>query len=445
MKLKSVLLFATLGALSINAQADTLEEVYQSALANDLQLKAASARYAAGQEYRNLGRAALLPQVSGSYSYSNSDIDDDTGNTDVDVNSMTVGVQQTLFNLAAWRGNERGAKLADQAEASFQYDKQELIVRVASAYFDVLRAQENLAAAKAQEKAIERQLEQTQQRFDVGLIAITDVHEARAAFDLALASRLALEGALDIAKEALTVITGRQHANLWDLSDEFQASSPSPADINTWVTSALEQNYMLRASELGVDAAEKTFQIQKAGHLPTLTGSYSYTDSESDGTAYGQAFDSNEDRATIAIQLNVPIYSGGAVSAARRQSYQNYLSTLESHNQSKRSIIQATRSFYIAVTTDAARVKARKQAITSAQSALDATQAGYDVGTRNVVDVLNAQQALYRAQRDYANARYDYVINLLKLKQQAGNLNEQDILMLEKNMRAPADALASQS
>lgn len=447
MKLKSMVLGTAVAlgcSLTGAAWADTLTEIYQLALENDAQLKAAKANVASGREFKNLFRAGLLPQINASYTISDSDFDDTSGGvtlpTTDERDTLSVSLSQNLFDLSVWYDYQRGNKLTEQAEATFAFDQQDLIVRVAEAYFNVLGAQANLSSAIAEETAIQRQLEQTQQRFDVGLIPITDVHEARAAYDSAVVARLAEEGNLGIAFEALTVITGESHDDLWELKEGFKAENPSPAARTEWVQFALDNNFQLKASKLGVDAALENSRSARSGHMPTVTGSFSYTDSESDGQNFGSDFELDRDGTSFQISLNVPIFSGGATSANRRQAHQDYLRTLELHNFTQRNTIQNTRSLHLAVTTDAARVKARKLAITSAQSALDATQAGYEVGTRNVVDVLDAQRVLYRSQRDYANTRYSYVLNLLRLKQQAGTLSPQDLLDLNAAMQAPAAA-----
>lgn len=446
MKLKTLVISCSLAFMAQSVSADSLLDVYQQALANDPQLQAAKANFSAGQEAKNLGLANLLPNASASFTRSESDFDltsyypatDTTlsGQRDTTTETKAVNLSQALFNLPAWHGYKRGQSLSSQAEARFKFDQQDLIIRVAEAYFAVLRAEENLTSARAEEKAIERQLEQTIQRFEVGLIPITDVHEARAAYDLAVVARLAEEGSLDIAKEALTVLTGRQPADLWKLSDAFEASVPTPQDPEQWVTWATENNALLQASKFSVDAAKRNADAARAQHLPTLGASFDWSDSETSGDSFDRAVNDLNDGSTLSLRLSVPLFAGGGTSAARRQAYQQYLASLETHKLNQRNTIQLTRSQYINVTTGAAAVKARAQAITSAKSALEATQAGYDVGTRNVVDVLNAQKNLYRTQRDYANARYTFVVNVLKLRLQAGLLSEDDVRTIDQQMAA---------
>lgn len=461
MKLKTLVVSCSLAILAHTASADSLLDVYQQALANDAQLQAAQANYMAGREYKNLGLSSLLPQASATLTRTESDEDQSQydprtdlisdSSTDTTIESKSVNITQALFNLPAWHGYKRGQSLSSQAEARYKYDQQDLIIRVAEAYFDVLSAQERLTSARAEEKAIERQLEQTMQRFEVGLIPITDVHEARAAYDLAVVARLAEEGSLNIAKESLTVLTGRDNDNLSKLAASFEASVPSPQDPQQWADWASENNALLQASKFGVDAAKRLSDSARAQHLPTARANFGWSDSEVNGNSgydlNGEAmsdkiFNAN-DGTTITFSVDVPLFTGGGTSAARRQAYQQYLSALENHKLTQRNTTKFTRSQFISVTTGAAAVKARAQAITSAKSALEATQAGYDVGTRNVVDVLNAQKNLYRTQRDFANARYDFVVNVLKLRLQAGLLSEDDVRTLDQQMTVPTSTSAS--
>lgn len=460
-------------ALSPMATAETLAKIYELALQNDPVLKAAEASYKAGREAKNLAKSALLPQINGSYSYSSDDNDTSslgfvaldptqpfnfennatigstTSTEDTDTKAISVELRQNIFNLPAWYSFKQGTELSEVSASQFAYDQQEVIVRVASAYFDVLRAKDNLETAIAEETAIQRQLEQTEQRFEVGLIAITDVHESRAAHDLAVVTRLESQGQLGIAYEALSVITGEPHSNIWLLSDEFPVAEPVPAKRAEWVDFALENNYQLKAARLSENAALQNSKSKRAEHLPKLSGSYVYNDSDTDGTNISNSginvnqVDSQRDGSSIGLSLSVPIYSGGSVSASRRQAAQEHIQARENHIATQRNTIQNTRSLHLSVVTDVGKVKARKQSITSAESALEATQAGYEVGTRNIVDVLDSQRFLFRAVRDYSNARYDYVINSLRLRQQAGTLTPQDIYDLNKWLSAPGAAKAS--
>jgi outer membrane protein len=430
--------------------ADTLKDVYDAALKNDPVLKQHQAEFRAAKETKNIARSQLLPQVGGQYAVGNVDTDNSGGapvtignrvvdlasDTNVDTKTASLSLTQTIFDLNKWFKFKSGTAISEQAKAKFADDQQDLIVRSAEAYFSVLRSQDNLASSKSQEAAIQRQLEQTKQRFDVGLIAITDVHEAQAANDLARVARLADEGQLSIANESLTVLTGNVPSNLWQLAETYPITNPAPATANEWVDTAVKNNFSLKAAHSGSRAAYEDAQAAKAQHYPTVDGSYSWQDQELDGDL--STFSADETTTKMwAVTLKVPIFAGGGISAQRRQAYERYNATRDGEDSALRNTIATTRSLHIAVTTDVLRVSAYKQSITSAQSALDATKAGYEVGTRNVVDVLNAQQTLFRALRDYANARYDYVLNQLRLKRQAGSLSPQEIYDLNKWLQAP--------
>lgn len=448
--------------------ADTLLDVYELAMKNDAKLKAAEANYRANIEVENQALSALLPQVNATVSYEDSEGERKSGSvfelagtpinsltnddSDDSVESYRASLEQTVFDLSAWYTLKSGKQTTKQAEAQLAYDQQAVIVRTAEAYFNVLRARDNLEAARAEERATQRQLEQTQQRFDVGLIAITDVHEARAVYDDTVVQRLTYEGNVGTAYEALTVLTGQTHANLWLLNKGFPVTDPNPMARDEWVDFALENNYSLKAVQYAMQSSQENAKSKKMEHAPTVTASYNYNKAHNDGYSSSNiapdftqkpSFTDSETTAW-GVTLQVPIYSGGRVSAQRRQAYEQYNAARENEIDTRRTVIQATRSLHLTTTTDVQRVKARSRGIISTRSALEATQAGYEVGTRNIVDVLQAQRALYGSIRDYANSRYDYVLNMLRLKQQAGTLSPQDIIDLDKWLVASDSTNASE-
>lgn len=453
-------LLASVALTASLAQAQSLQEIYELALENDAELKAYQAQFKADQEQEILARSGLLPQVSASYDYTETETStvadslvglDASGAgiireiesfSDTTSKGYTVSLSQALFDLPAWFNFQASKSLTAQAEATFAAQQQALIVRVAQAYFSVLRAQDNLAASKAQERALERQLEQTQQRFEVGLIALTDVHEAQAAFDLAQVARIIDDNNLAVALEGLSVLTAVEHERLYTLGEAFPIAPPSPADRSAWVGFALENNLQLKASRLNETAAQQNAKSKRLEHAPTITGSFSNSDFDTDGTSRQDSVfnvppSSQREQDVIRLRVQMPLFAGGAISANRRRAAEQFNAARESRIALQRNTIAQTRSLHMTVMSDVSRVQARAQAIVSSQSALDATQAGYEVGTRNVVDVLNAQNALYAAKRDYANSRYDYVINQLRLKQQAGLLSPQDVLDLDRHLDAP--------
>ncbi len=427
--------------------ASTLEEIYQQALENDHTFKAAQANYAAGQETKKQGRAGLLPKINAQGNWTDSTSEEDgisdnvnisppilnqpfTSETNNTRSGYGVTLVQPLFDMTAWHSFKQSAAVTDIAEAEFHIAEQNLILRSAQAYFDVLQAVDSLETSRAEENAFSHQLEQTRQRFEVGLTAITEVHEAQAVFDSATAERLIAEGRLGIAFEALEVITGRPQNKLSPLKRDLPVAPPVPAERNAWVDMAMQHNYTLQVASLSSDAAKSFSKAQRAGHYPTLSGSISYSDYNNDGDNTGANYDIGSQDQAIGLTLTLPIYNGGGVSASRRKAAQEYIAARELFNQTQRDIVQSTRSVHLTVVTSVTTVKARAQAITSNQSALEATQAGYDVGTRDLVDVLNAQRNLYRAQRDYFDALYAYVLSTLRLKEVAGTLSAEHVTEL---------------
>jgi len=467
----------TLGiALSLASPAgytDTLRDIYELALKNDAKLQAAAATYRANLETEQQAKSRLLPQINADASYTRTRQTQDSEGIDVEptgdsANPFAFSIQkehtnldtrnrawgvnlsQQLFDLPSWFSFKSGKELSKQAEAQFGADQQDLIVRTADAYFNVLRQWDNLQVSKSEELTDKRQLDQAQQRFEVGLTAITDVHEARAAFDASVAQRLSDEGALATAYEALTQLTGQEHANLWRLNREFPVVDPTPSDRAEWVQFALDNNFNLKAARYAADAASENASAKRAEHLPKVTGSLGYQDNHISGSQNSSPPSlftlppgADTSTRTAALTMTLPLYSGGYTSSQQRQAYEQYNAALERRIDTERSVVQNTRAQHIAATTDVQRTHARAQSIISAQSALDATRAGYEVGTRNIVDVLQSQRLLFVSLRDYANARYDYVMDLLRLKQQAGTLSPQDIQDLNRWLVAPESPLAS--
>ncbi|WP_024461279.1 TolC family outer membrane protein [Marinimicrobium sp. LS-A18] len=443
---RSLWFLGLMALVPFTASANSLLDIYELALENDAQLKADEAAYEAGLENRTLGRAGLLPQIDARVYYSDSsqdttdNMEDVTQETERENSGWEISLNQPLFNMAAWYNYQRGGTLSELAEVQFGADQQALIVRVAEAYFNVLRAAENLETALAEEKALEQQLEQTRQRYEVGLTAITEVHEAQSVYDSAAAAALQAQGNLGIAYEALEVLTGQPHDAIAPLEEDFPVVSPTPADRHAWVEFALKNNYVLKAAQLNTRASEQTAKAAKSQHLPTLGASATYSDTATEGSQYfgGQIgsiqSDTETEGSSIMLSLNVPLFSGGRTSAERRQANAQYLQARAEQNRTERTVIQSARALHLSVETGVAQVKARQQAIVSAQSALEATQSGYEVGTRNLVEVLLAQRAVYQAERDYQNALYDYIINSFELRQVAGMLTPADVQQIDRSL-----------
>ena len=427
-------------AISSPLRTENLADVYELALKNDPLLKAAEATYRAGKENRTQGIAGLLPTLSvgGSTNWNEYRVEEqiiDQYNS----NSYLASLNQPIFRLDKRFQFERGTALSEAASAEFAYQQQETMIRVASAYFNVLNSIDSLNAARAEEKAIGRQKDLAKKRFDVGLAAITEVQETQAAFDLTVVSRIAREAQLDSARESLTSIVGRDIKLLSPLSDNFEISLPDPLDRESWVSLGLKNNYQLKAAKLQRDAAQASARSTASNHLPQidLVGRVSKSTSKQGkfgGFIQNPLFGVEQDTRQYSIQFNLPLYAGGAISSARRQAYANYDRSKEQAIYAERSTVRDVRSNHFGVQTQVANVTARKQALASAESALEATQIGYEVGTRNTVDLLDAQKRLFQAQRDYASSRYDYIISMLRLKASVGSLSPKDLMNISNQM-----------
>ena len=419
---RAILILTTFIGLNVSVNAETLSDIYKIAVKNDPLILSAKANYNADKETLKQGRAVLLPQLAGS---ANKLEPADPTSTNPDKTIYSASLSQSLFNVPAWFQFKSAKNMDQMAEATFAANQQDLIIRVSETYFNVLRAYENKQTREAELSAISRQLEQTQERFEVGLLPITDVYEIQAIFDEAMANNLEASGALDIAFEKLQSLTGQTHNKLSGLKDSFIAVSPDPIDVDSWVQFSLANNFTLKASQLAQQAANATATAAKAQHLPKITISTDYSKRDlkptlnSDGAVTEQT--------SVNLNLTMPIFSGGLTSSQARQS--SFKAKAAEHNYvaTKRNTIQAVRSTHQQVITNIARVKARTQAIKSAESALKATQAGYEVGTRNIIDVLLAQRTVFQAKRNYASARYDYILSMMRLKQVAGQLSPDDI------------------
>ena len=423
--------------LSGHLTAENLLDIYNEALENDPTFKAAEYSYLADKEIVVQGRAALLPSItlSGSTNW-NEYYQDDVLQQEYNSFSKSARVSQPLFRLDTWFNFKRSKSLTNAAEAEFAYEQQNLILRTAELYFGVLRAIDNLNAAISEEKAIKKQLDQAQQRYEVGLSAITGVQEAQLAYDLSKAARINNEGNLFSAREALNALIGKEIFSLDELGEDLQISSPFPNSKEDWVNLALKNNYQLKASYLRKDAAKSNARSAASNHLPKIDIVGSGSDSETNQFNY-EGFSINGQgipvpavtgRRNYAIQLSVPIFQGGAVSSRRKQAYSQYNQADENTLFTERRIIQEVRSQFSNVNTLVANVNAQKQAVISATSALEATQVGYKVGTRNVVDLLQAEKNLYSAEKNLANAKYDYILANLRLALAAGTIDPGDII-----------------
>ncbi|HZX51301.1 TolC family outer membrane protein [Pseudomonas sp. XK-1] len=425
-----------------------LVTVYQEAAANNADLAAARADYAARSEVVPQARAGLLPNLSAGANLSDTrtDVDTSLGSQSIS-RSGTVyqaNLSQPLFRADRWFQLQAAEATDEQAALELSATEQSLILQSAETYFAVLRAQDNLASTKAEEAAFKRQLDQANERFDVGLSDKTDVLEAQAGFDTARANRIIAQQQVEDAFQALITLTNRDFAALEGIEHSLPILAPTPNDAKAWVDTAAAQNLNLQASNYAVEAAEETLRQRKAGHAPTLDAVASFQKGDNDSLGFSNSgtpprFSDDVEQRSIGLQLNIPLYSGGLTSSQVREAYQRVNQSEQLRESLRRQVVQDTRNLHRAINTDVETVQARKQSIISSQSALEATEIGYQVGTRNIVDVLDAQRQLYSSVRIYNNARYDYIINNLRLKQAAGTLSPADLEALEQYLKSDYD------
>lgn len=435
----AALLAALLATPSVATAAD-LAEVYQRALRSDPQLREADALRLATREARPQAFAALLPQVEATGGYSQDEADGRSvflvsgglGSaataSDGTTRQWQVQLRQTLFRWDQFANWRRAGDEVAQAEVDFRAAQQDVILRTAQRYFDVLAAKDTLDAAEAAREAIARQLEQADKRFEVGLIAITDVQEAKAAADQANATVIAAKRSLATARELLRELTGDLFDELTKPGDDMPLVSPDPASEEDWVKAALDQNLRLASARLGADIARENISAARGGHFPSIdiVANKGNVDFDGDRTVQGvtNPADSTNDDESVGVQVTFPIFSGGATSSRVREAVYRHRAARERLERTARETERATRDAYLGVLSEISRVQSLRQALESSRTALQATEAGYEVGTRTAVDVLEARRRLYQAQTDYARSRYDYVINVLSLEQAAGTLDE---------------------
>jgi len=430
------------------AGADTLWDIYQMARQNDPQLREADANRLAIREVKPQARGALLPQLSGTADWGQDEQDRETAGASfgnvfgetvahsrTDKTDWQVQLRQPVFRWDQWVRFRKADKQVLQADVDYRVAEIALYTRVADAYFNVLAAEDTLEANIAAREAIGRQLEQAQKRFEVGLIAITDVQEAQSGYDQSVAAEILAKRQLATNKEVLREIIGDYPGALAKPQTQIPLISPNPADENQWVELALQQNLSLQSAQLGAEIARDDINIARSGHLPTVDLVATHTDNRQRGdqelmfngnpAAGRQALDSEID--SWSLQLSLPIFSGGVTSSRVQQAVYQHRAAKERLERIARGTERQTRDAYLAVNTEISRVRALEQALKSAQTALQATEAGFEVGTRTTVDVLDARRQLFLAETNYARSRYDYIINVLRLKEAAGTLDDEDV------------------
>ncbi len=424
----ATLLLAALAAAP--AQGLDLLGAFKLARDNDPEYRAAQAAYRAALEARPQALAGLLPNANLGASTTYNDQESSTtfgtgGEQGFNTHGYELSIRQPVFRHDRWVQLAQADTSIRQAEAELESARQQLIDRVVNRYFAVLKARDSLEFARKTKEAIGRQLNQAEQRFDVGLIAITDVEEAKAAYDQAQTEEIVAENAVDSAVEALREVIGEYHRRLTGLSPDLPLVRPDPEDIDAWTETALAQNLDLSAARLAAQVARDEIRRRSAsGHYPTLDVVAGRSYSSSGGGSFG----SRQTKAdTIGLELSVPLYSGGSATSQVREARHLYQQAQDQVEQARRATQRAARDAYLGVIADISRIRSLKQSLVSTETALEATEAGFQVGTRTTVDVVNAQVDMFRARRDHKAARYDYVINNVALKRAAGTLGDPDL------------------
>lgn len=430
MKKLSLLIALT---FSTGAQAATdLLQVYQEALTQDATFQSARYAHEAGQEKLPQGRAGLLPSISVGANTTYNDIDTRyrSGNVNqgkYNSNGYTATLNQPIYRAQNWAAYGQGKYGVEQVNAQFSGAQQDLIIRVAQAYFDVLLSQHNATLAGAQKESIAEQLAQAKRNFEVGTATITDTHDAQARYDLVVSQEIAAQNDLEIKRRTLQEIIGHTPGELVAVKGDIPLQVPDPSSMDAWVDKALAQHPEVLAARAALEIANETVASARGGHLPTLDLVATYGDNSSGGGTLG-GYD--QTAKTVGLQLNLPIFAGGATSSKHREAVANQEKARSDLDAVQRRVISQTQQAYLGVTSGIAQVKALQQAVVSSQSSLDSTNLGLEVGVRTSVDLLNARQQLFIARRDLAQALYNYILSKFKLEAAAGDLNEADVKLV---------------
>lgn len=430
----AILLAGAAGSVS----AADLMDAYQMARESDPVLAAAEAQRLATGENVNQARSRLLPQIGASASLTDTRVrgQDEYGRD----RSYGASLTQSLFDYGNYTSLNATKLRDEQASFLLRAEADNQMVRVAEAYFNVLTAIETLASSRAEERSVKRQLDQADKRLEVGLAPITDVHEARARYDTARANAIAAATALEDAYEALAEITGQRLDNLQGLAPGYVPENTIEGDAEQWVAIATESNPNLLAAELALAAAERDIRTARSGHLPTLSASASIGDNAGWQNQYPGGPNTSGGGSTVGVTLSIPLYAGGAVQSGVRQAVYGRDIAAEQLEQQRRAVVRFTRNAQRSLEAGEAEVEARRLSVVSAEAAYEASEAGLEVGTRTIVDVLISQQALFQAQREYARARHAFLVNTLRLKQAAGTISLEDLQAVNSVLVADAEA-----
>ena len=430
-------LLAALLLLPAGAKAEDLVTVYNLARQNDPKFRAAESNYLAGRQKLPQARATLMPTINARAARDRNDTDTVTdafipgrpsGRFEFSSSEYSLSLSQPVYNGVVFAGLKQAKAEVRRAEADYAAAGQDMILRVAEAYFGQLAAQDNLDFARAEKRVIRRQLESAEGRLKVGLTTITDVHDARARYEIASAQEIEADNQLQDKREALRELTSRAPGTLSAVGTAMPLVTPEPADINQWVEQSVAQNYSLLAKRESAESAREEVKRLQAGHYPTLDLVGTRTRNDADGSITGTGIRS--DNTVVGLQLNVPLYQGGLVSARAEEAAHRFDAAQQELEASRRQIERTTRAAYLGVAGGAAKVTALLQAVTASESALAAKTEGFAAGVNTNLEVLDASRDLFRAKRDLAGARYDYLLNLLRLKQAAGTLSENDLVQI---------------
>ena len=434
MKLKA-LFFATLFAAHSGVQAADLLDTYHAAQANDPVIAAAYASQQAGQEKSSQGRALLMPSVNLS---ANSTLNDTNiqyrpaqppffmgGNYRYNSHGYNVNLVQPLYRQQNWLAYSESELQVAIAEAQYKVAEQELVLRTAQAYFDVLIAEDGVLLAQAQKTAIDEQLGQAKRNFEVGSATITDTHEAQARFDLTGAQEIAAQNNLEIKRRVLQQLTNSMPGHLKRLEGALKLEAPQPADMEKWIADAQNSNPQLAIAQANSQLTEKEVTRNRGGHYPTVDLVANYGQTYANGGTFGLGSDTRN--TNIGVQLNMPLFQGGAVNSKWREAEANHERAQQELESARRNVTLQTSQAYFGVVNGMAQVQALQQALTSSTSVLEATKTGQEVGVRTNLDVLNAQQQLYATRRDLYQAEYNYLTSKLRLKAAVGTLDEADL------------------
>jgi len=424
-----LLSFLLLAAFGLPASADNLSEVYRAALAYDAGYAASQAAYRAAQEKAPQARAGLLPNASLNANARYNDVETSLASSDFNSYGWSVSAAQPIYrgqNLVAYDQAKVSVQLA---ENQFKAAGQDLLLRTARAYFDVLLARDSLEFIRAQKAAITEQLASAKRNFEVGTATITDTHEAQARFDLATAQEIAALNELEIKRHALHTLTGKTVNTLATLTPKPVLTTPTPNNMDTWVNRSQNENLQVRINQQAKLIADQEIERNRAGHHPTLDLTASYSDNRNQNIS-GGLIDSKA--AVIGLEFALPLYQGGLTSSRVREAVANQEKSRQELEDALRTAALQTRQAYLNVTSTEAQVKALEAALASSQKSLESTQLGLEVGVRTNVDVLNAQQQLTSAKKDLAAARYNFLVSVLNLKAAAGSLSPADLEEIDR-------------